>query len=236
MQLFYHPELTSPTFQLPGEESKHLIKVLRKKVGDQIHFTDGKGKIALCRIDSISQKSTTLQVLEETIAPEKPYQIHLAIAPTKNADRMEWMTEKTVEIGLDRMILMKTDNSERNFLKSDRLEKKAVSAMKQSLKSVLTEIETGLDFKDIIADPHYAPFEKFIAYVDQNIPNHLFELANPKNKYLILVGPEGDFSPDEINAAIEAGFKPCSLGHSRLRTETAGLAAVHTLNLLNEIS
>ncbi|WP_143961433.1 RsmE family RNA methyltransferase [Litoribacter populi] len=236
MQLFYHPELLSNTFQLSGEESKHLIKVLRKKTGDKIHFTDGKGKIALCTIQSISQKSATLKILEEKVEPEKPYQIHLGIAPTKNADRMEWMTEKAVEVGLDKMILMKSDNSERNFLKSDRLEKKAVSAMKQSLKSVLTEITTGQEFGDIITDTHYESFEKFIAYVDESIPNHLFELANPKKNYLILVGPEGDFSPEEIKAALDAGFKPCSLGSSRLRTETAGLVAIHTLNLLNDIS
>jgi 16S rRNA (uracil1498-N3)-methyltransferase len=129
---------------------------------------------------------------------------------------------------------MKTENSERNFLKPDRLEKKSISAMKQSLKSYYTPIRETVHFEQLVTDEKWKDYQKFIAYVDHTIPNHLFQLAEKDEKYLVLIGPEGDFSPEEIQLAKKHGFQPCSLGKSRLRTETAGLVAVHTLNLLNE--
>jgi len=233
MQLFYHFPIEGDTFHLGSEESKHLIKVLRKSVGDQVHFTDGKGHLYLCRIEEANQKATALRVVEKQTESSKAYHIHLAIAPTKNADRMEWMVEKSVEIGLDELILMKTANSERSFLKPDRLEKKAISAMKQSLKTTRTDIADTVDFEKLINDPKFSEFEKFIAFVDQENQNHLLHLASKNKPYLVLIGPEGDFTPEEIELAKQSNFIPCSLGKSRLRTETAGLAAVHILNLLN---
>jgi 16S rRNA (uracil1498-N3)-methyltransferase len=234
MQLFYHFPIENDTFNLGPEESKHMVKVLRKNVGDSIHFTDGEGNLYFCRVTEISQKSTSLKVLEKSSSPKTAHSIHLAIAPTKNADRMEWLVEKAVEIGLDELILMNTANSERNFLKPERLEKKSISAMKQSLKTYRTQIRETIPFEELIQDEKWKDFEKFIAYVDHTIPNHLLNLAGKNQKYLVLIGPEGDFSPEEISLARKHGFKPCSLGKSRLRTETAGLVAVHTLNLLNE--
>lgn len=233
MQLFYHSPIHENSFLLDKEEAHHLIKVLRKSVGDHISFTDGEGYIFTCQIQELSLKKTIIKVLDKKFVQNNPYHIHLAIAPTKNADRMEWMVEKAVEIGLDKITLMKTSNSERNYLKPDRLEKKAISALKQSLKVYKTIILQENSFESLITNPEYTHTEKFIAYVDENLTHHLIDLATKGKEYLILIGPEGDFTPDEISMAIANGFKPCSLGASRLRTETAGIVAVHSLNLKN---
>jgi len=233
MQLFYHSPIHEDSFLLEKEEAHHLIKVLRKSSGDEVFFTDGEGYLYTCLIQELSLKKTVIKVLEKQYREVPSYHIHLAIAPTKNADRMEWMIEKAVEIGLDEISLIKTTNSERNFLKTDRLEKKAISALKQSLKFHKTIIHQDKSIDSLLRDPNLKEVEKFIAYVDEELPHHLFELASRGKNYLILIGPEGDFTPEEISLAIANDFKPCSLGPSRLRTETAGLVAVHTLNLKN---
>lgn len=233
MQLFYHSPILDSSFLLEKEEAHHLIKVLRKTAGDQIMFTDGEGNLFTCQLQELSLKKTTVKVLDKKHIEKNPYNIHLAIAPTKNADRMEWMIEKAVEIGLDKITFIKTTNSERTFLKPDRLEKKAISALKQSLKYYKLTIHQQDNFEALITDPGLAHSEKFIAYVDEDLPHHLMDMATKGKNYIVLIGPEGDFSPEEISLAIANGFKPCSLGPSRLRTETAGLVAVHTLNLLN---
>lgn len=233
MQLFYHSPIQENSFLLEKEEAHHLIKVLRKSAGDQVSFTDGEGNLFTCLLQELSLKKTVVKVLDKKHFDKNTYHIHLAIAPTKNADRMEWMVEKAVEIGLDKLTLMKTTNSERNFLKADRLEKKAISALKQSLKFYKTIIQQENSFQELVTDPIYADTEKFIAYVDEELPHHLIDLATKGRNYLILIGPEGDFTPEEISFATSHGFQPCSLGPSRLRTETAGLVAVHSLNLKN---
>jgi len=233
MQLFYHSPIHESSFLLEKEEAHHLIKVLRKTVGEYISFTDGEGNLYTCQLQELSLKKTIVKVLDKKHIEKNAFNIHLAIAPTKNADRMEWMVEKAVEIGLDRITLMKTANSERTFLKPDRLEKKAISALKQSLKFYKPTIHQEDSFESLITDPGFRDTEKFIAYVDEDLPNHLFDLAKKGSNYLILIGPEGDFSPEEISLAIANGFRPCSLGPSRLRTETAAIVAVHTLNLIN---
>jgi len=233
MQLFYHSPIHEDSFMLEKEEAHHLIKVLRKSQGDEVFFTDGEGYLYTCMVQELSLKKTVIKVLEKQQENKNPYHIHLAIAPTKNAERMEWMIEKAVEIGLDEITLIRTSNSERNFLKLDRLEKKAISALKQSLKFHKTVIHQDRPLEALLKDPHLKESEKFIAYVDEKLPHHLFELAPRGEKYLILIGPEGDFTPEEISLAVANNFKPCSLGPSRLRTETAGLVAVHTLNLKN---
>jgi len=233
MQLFYHSPIQESSFLLDKEEAHHLIKVLRKSEGDQITFTDGEGNLFLCQLQELSLKKTIVKVLEKQSIDKNLFEIHLAIAPTKNADRMEWMVEKAVEIGLDKISLIKTSNSERNFLKMERLEKKSISALKQSLKFYKPSIDQESNFEAFISDPKFEGTEKFIAYVDERLPHHLYDLATKGSKYLILIGPEGDFTPEEISMAISFGFKPCSLGPSRLRTETAGIVAVHSLNLKN---
>lgn len=233
MQLFYQKEIHSAQIDLEQEESKHLAKVLRKVVGDEVHLTDGVGTLYTCKIVEITLKKTRLEIIQKSETPALSHHIHLAIAPTKSADRMEWMLEKITEIGFQEITFLKTQNSERVYLKPDRLEKKLISACKQSLKTRFPIINPLVNFKELLATTAQNYEEKYIAYVDENNQDHLYNLAESGKKYLVLIGPEGDFSPQEIDSAFKAGFKACSLGHSRLRTETAGLAAVHSLVLKN---
>ena len=161
----------------------------------------------------------------------KNFIIHIAISPTKNADRIEWFVEKAVELGIDEITLLECDHTERQHLKIDRLEKMAISAMKQSLKAKLPVIHPLTSFRNIV---HTAgSVEKYIAHVDNENPNQLKNLIAAGSSYLVLIGPEGDFSDEELTLAENQGFKKISLGPSRLRTETAGLAACHILNLAN---
>ncbi|MEX2592302.1 MAG: 16S rRNA (uracil(1498)-N(3))-methyltransferase [Anditalea sp.] len=233
MQLFFQKNISGTSFDLDSRESKHLIKVLRKSVGDLVHFTNGKGALYTCKIEELQLKKTKLSILGQEFQPRDDYYIHLAIAPTKSQDRMEWMVEKITEIGIHEISLLNTDNTERNYLKIDRMEKKIISACKQSLKTWKPKINEPRDFTDFIADPAFSTFQKFIAYVDPANQSHLMGQAAINGSYLIMIGPEGDFSPNEIQKGFEQNFKACSLGKSRLRTETAGLVAVHTLNLIN---
>ncbi|AWW32617.1 16S rRNA (uracil(1498)-N(3))-methyltransferase [Echinicola strongylocentroti] len=234
MQLFYQKDIpNSGTIILSPDESKHLVKVLRKSVGDDVYLTDGVGNLFTCSITKSDQKKAELRIIEKRPSPSSEYHIHLAIAPTKNTDRMEWMLEKITEIGFQELTFIKTANSERSFLKPDRLEKKMIAACKQSIKTNFPVINPLTTFNDLLSRASTEHCQKFIAYVDQTNTQHLFELAKPKGSYLIMIGPEGDFSPEEISRSRESEFKACSLGNSRLRTETAGLAAVHTLSLLN---
>ena len=162
----------------------------------------------------------------------KDIHIHVAIAPTKNIDRLEWFVEKSVELGVDHISLLQCDHSERNKLNQERLVKKAISAMKQSLKYTLPAIHALQPFSSFVRSAKASL--KFIAYVDEDISTHLKDSAPKDCDYLVLIGPEGDFSKKEIDLATAQGFKPVSLGKSRLRTETAGLAALHILNLIND--
>lgn len=233
MQLFFQEKIEIPITYLDEVESKHLVKVLRKKQGDQIRLTNGKGQVFECVILEANQKKTSLKVLSSTEVPEDTYHIHLAIAPTKSPDRMEWMVEKITEMGFHELTLLETMNSERSFLKTDRLQKKVISACKQSLKFRIPVLRQTRKLSELLESQEFNGLQKFIAYVDENHQNHLFDLARPGEKYLILIGPEGDFDPKEIKSALEQGFQPISLGTSRLRTETAGLAAVQMLQILN---
>ncbi len=233
MQLFFHEQVIEPVTFLNEEESKHLIRVLRKKQGEIISLTDGKGYIYESVIMDSNPKKAGLKILAKSEAEKDNFYVHLAIAPTKNPDRMEWMVEKITEIGFHELTLLETMNSERSFLKTDRLQKKIIAACKQSLKFRTPSLEPIIQFIDLINSPKYIDYQKFIAYVDENQPNHLIDIAQPGRKYLILIGPEGDFDPKEIKEAVSAGFDPVSLGKSRLRTETAALAAVHTLQIIN---
>lgn len=233
MPLFFQEDCNPPRILLGPDESKHLVRVLRKQVGDQVKVTDGAGNLYHCVIEQSNPKGTSLRVNEEERIPKRPFQIHLAIAPTKSPDRMEWMIEKITEIGFDYLQLISSANSERSFLKTERLEKKVIAACKQSLQFYKPEILPLRSFNELIKSTHFEGFQKFIAYVDENHQNHLMDVAESKGNYLILIGPEGDFSPAEIKVAIEEGFIPVSLGPNRLRTETAGLAAVQMLQVLN---
>jgi 16S rRNA (uracil1498-N3)-methyltransferase len=233
MQLFFQQNIAPPTIYLESEESKHLTKVLRKRVGDQVFVTDGEGNLFECTITEANPKKTILQVLNQETIAEDEYHIHLVIAPTKSPDRMEWMVEKITELGFHELTLIKTMNSERSFLKTERLEKKIIAACKQSLKYRIPKLNPSCSLEDFLSDRTNKDHENFIAYVDEDHDRHLFDAASKGKSYCILIGPEGDFDPKEIQKAFEIGFQPVSLGKSRLRTETAGLAAVQMLQILN---
>lgn len=232
MQLFYQPEIIKGVHFLDSEESRHCVKVLRKREGEEIIVVDGLGGTytAVIKIADPRRCSFTIQkIVQEEI---KIFHIHIAIAPTKNADRIEWFLEKVIEVGVDGITFIECDHSERAKINYDRLQKKAISAMKQSLRSRLPAINPLQDFSSFIND--IKADQKFIAYVDSSLPYHLKDLIIPNKDYVILIGPEGDFSEKEVNLAFQAGFKDVSLGNSRLRTETAGLAAGLIFNLMND--
>ncbi|WP_224998864.1 16S rRNA (uracil(1498)-N(3))-methyltransferase [Cesiribacter sp. SM1] len=234
MQVFYQPE-TPGHLYLTEEESKHCVRVLRHRAGDSIWVTNGKNQLFECRLTDADPAHCTFTILAEKEQPARTYRVHLAIAPTKNTDRLEWMLEKCVELGVDEVSLLVCKHSERFKINPDRLYKKAVSAMKQSLNFQMPMIHEPVHYKDFIAGPAVENTTNFIAYVDDEPRAHLMQAAAKNSNNCILIGPEGDFSKEEIEMALENGFQPVSLGPSRLRTETAGLAACHILNLLNQV-
>lgn len=205
--------------------------MLRKKAGDTIQITDGAGHLYQAKLTESKSDRCSFKIESTQKEEKRPYVIHIGIAPTKNPDRTEWFVEKAIEIGVDEISFLLCDNSERAALKTDRLEKLAISAMKQSLRYTLTKINHMVLLKDFIATS--SATAKYIAYVDQTNPDHLIKTASPKSDYVVLIGPEGDFSKKELELATTHNYKKVSLGTSRLRTETAGLAACHILNLVN---
>jgi 16S rRNA (uracil1498-N3)-methyltransferase len=233
MNLFFTPDINSNIYQLNKEESLHCVKVLRLKEGNIIYLTNGEGSLYECRIISNDIKACTVEVIN-TIENygQRNYHLHIAIAPTKNIARIEWFIEKAVEIGIDEITPLICEHSERVTLNLQRLEKIIISAMKQSFKTYKTRLNEPSKFLSFI---HYASSDnKYIAYCDKNIETTLNKICPKNESVLILIGPEGDFSKNEIERALEIGIKPVSLGKSRLRTETAGLVACHTVSLINE--
>jgi 16S rRNA (uracil1498-N3)-methyltransferase len=231
VNLFYQPLLPEGMLHLDADESRHAVKVLRKKKGDVIKLTDGKKSFYDVRIVNADPHRCTFEVLQKIPEVSRDYNIHIAISPTKNADRIEWFVEKAVEFGVDEITLMACDHTERQHLKVERLEKMAVSAMKQSLRASLPVIHPLTNFQNVILSSTAS--QKFIAHVDSENQNHLIKITKPASSYILLIGPEGDFSDEELHLANERGFTKVSLGPSRLRTETAALAACHILNLAN---
>lgn len=235
MQLFYSEYFEKEIAYFTEEESLHCIKVLRKKKGDFIQVTDGKGGLYQATILDANLKSCTLQILEKLIENEKrDYSVHIALAPTKNIDRTEWFVEKTVEIGVDKISFLLCERSERKQINLERMQKLVLSAMKQSLKLFLPEIRGMTVFKDVLTQHEEENTQKWIACMEEENQKHLKNVAQKDNAHLLLIGPEGDFTKKEVDLAKEAGFVPVSLGKSRLRTETAGVVACHLLNLLYE--
>lgn len=227
MQLFYQPEIVNGIHHLDVDESRHAIKVLRLKVGQEIHLIDGLGTFYTANITTDNHRKCAFEITEKKAESKRTGYRHIAIAPTKNLDRIEWFVEKAVEIGVDRISFILTKNSERKVLKTERLVKKAISAMKQSIKASLPVIDEMVSLKEFLRATESQ--SKFIAYVDFDNPTELKSLVGENS--LVLIGPEGDFTSDEVELAVDKGFQKVSLGHSRLRTETAGIAAVHILNL-----
>lgn len=233
MALFYIPDITK-TWELPEEEAAHCLRVLRLGVGDNLEATDGKGNFYKAVISSVSGKHCYIEAIEIIPTP-KSWQgyLHLAIAPTKNIDRIEWFIEKAVEIGIDEVTFLNCRFSERKMVKTERIERIVISAMKQSLKPYKTIINEMTDFKKFIVKN--ADGERFIAHCYEEEKQQLKNILKAGSKATIMIGPEGDFSPEEVECAKKAGYTAVSLGNSRLRTETAGLVACHTFNIINEI-
>ena len=235
MQLFYHPELTENDEQVvfPRDESKHIVKVLRKKVGDILHITNGKGFIFETEILSAEQNNCIAKVRGAEKKEPLPYRLHLAVAPTKMNDRYEWFLEKSTEIGVHQITPVICDHSERKVVKAQRFDRVLQSAVKQSLHTYFPILNEAISFSEFIQKNMDG--QKFIAHCEEEQGKYFLKSQLKLNADVtILIGPEGDFSPNEINEAMENGWKPVSLGDSRLRTETAAVVACHTVALLHE--
>ncbi len=232
---FFAPDIRNNQI-LPESDSQHCVRVLRMKAGDMIEVIDGKGFRYTCRILDAHSKKTLVEVVEEHACPLSwSHNIIVAVAPTKHLDRMEWMVEKLTEIGVNRIIPLLCRHSERKEIKTERLDKIAIAAMKQSLKAVKPQIDEMTPIANVIANVEAS--QRFIAYCDPTIPRKLLSHEyRPNNDSLILIGPEGDFSPEEINSALGAGFSPISLGDNRLRTETAAVVACDTFHIIDQLN
>jgi 16S rRNA (uracil1498-N3)-methyltransferase len=233
MKLFYTPEIDNEkTFTLSENESKHAIRVLRLKKHDTINLINGKGSFyeAIISDDNPKKCEVIITSIQKEIL-NKPI-LHIAIAPTKNNDRTEWFIEKCTEIGITKITPTLCSNSERKKIKQERFEKTAISAMKQSLKATLPIVNDLTNFKELINSPFNGG--KYIAHCYKNEQKHFKDIYQKGENALILIGPEGDFSEEEVTLAKNNGYEPITFGESRLRTETAGIVACTTFNLINE--
>jgi 16S rRNA (uracil1498-N3)-methyltransferase len=226
--LFYQSGIPEGNLILDEAESWHCVKVLRKKAGKTIHLTDGRGGLYEARITEAQPRACRFEILTRQFSARPPYSISLAVAPAKSGERNDWLAEKAVELGVDKLLYFVSHNSERVKLNKERVERICTSAMKQSLRPWLPSVGGLVSFAEILtaqAD------QRFIAHA--GYPSSLFQVAEKSGSYLVLIGPEGDFTKDELSLAESNGFAPVSLGASRLRTETAALAAVQALVLKN---
>lgn len=236
MQLFYNPNITTGTKQITfeKEESRHIVRVLRKKEGDILHITNGNGFLFFVEISIASDKKCLATIVKhEEKLNNRDYYLHIAIAPTKNNDRLEWFLEKATEIGIDEITPIICDNSERKVVKIERLNKIVQSAMKQSLQFTLPKLNDPIKFSEFINQKFTE--EIFIAHCEKDIEKRFLKnIATKNSKYTILVGPEGDFSAKEINKSLTSSFIPISLGENRLRTETAGLNIAQSIAFIHQ--
>lgn len=235
MQLFYTPNIEEADKQIifPKDESRHIAKVLRKNQGDILKVTNGKGFLFTAEIIEANPKQCLAKIIKVEEEVSKPYRLHLVVAPTKMNDRYEWFLEKATEIGIDEITPIICDHSERKTIKLNRYERVLQSAMKQSLHYRLPVLNEAIDFSEFITTKIEG--QKFIAHCEEDIPRiSLKNEAKEKETVTILIGPEGDFSPEEIKLALENEWRAVSLGDSRLRTETAAIVACHTIALINQ--
>ncbi len=234
MQLFYNPNISdsSEFFTFDKEESKHIIKVLRKKDTDILHVTNGLGFLFKTEITLASDTKCTVRIISSEKAAPAKYHLHLVVAPTKMNDRYEWFLEKATEMGVGEITPVICDHSERKQIKTDRFDKIIQSAMKQSNQLYLPKLNEPLSFKDFISS-HKSGLQ-LIAHCEETNKKTLKEILKPLQDVTILIGPEGDFSPSEIQMAIDHNYIPVSLGNTRLRTETAAIVACHSLVFINE--
>ena len=232
MHVFYTPDILT-THELPDEEAAHCLRVLRLATGQKITLTDGKGHFYEAEIATHTSKKCEVNIISSIEQPPLwKGHLHIAIAPTKNMDRMEWLTEKITEIGIDEISFLNCRFSERKVVKLERINKILISAIKQSLKARLPQLNAMSNFADFIKQPFRG--QKFIAHCYEHDKKLLKDVMKAGEDELVLIGPEGDFSEEEVKKAIANGFQSISLGKSRLRTETAALVACHTMNLLNQ--
>mgnify|MGYP003111328980 CR=1 FL=1 len=237
MNLFYHPNSTETDTEIffDKEESRHIGKVLRKQTGDELYTTNGKGYFFKVKLQLVTPKKCTASILTVEEQKPLPYRLHLAVAPTKLNDRYEWFLEKATEIGITEITPIICDHSERNVIKPERYERILQSAMKQSLKAYLPRLNEAVSYSEFIAQQKNFDGLTCIAHCEETRKQSLKDVLKAKSNVLICIGPEGDFSPVEIEAALTNGFEPVSLGTSRLRTETAALVACHSVAFVNEV-
>lgn len=235
MQLFYSTAIEQETITLDPTESAHAIKVLRKQIGDTLNVIDGKGTLYSAEIIDDNKNRCVLRIFSKiSDYAARPYKLHVAMAPTKNIDRYEWFLEKATEIGCDRFTPLECKHSERRVVKDERSEKIITSAVKQSLKAATPIFDSLTTFKNFVSQD-FAGYKKFIAHCDPSSEKHLLrDMVQKGDNILILIGPEGDFSKEEVTEAKARGFGEASLGDSRLRTETAGVFAASLLNIINQ--
>jgi 16S rRNA (uracil1498-N3)-methyltransferase len=232
MHIFYTPDINSDTYILNEEESRHCVKVLRLESGSMLQLVDGKGGFYTAIIEDPHPRRTKIKVLSfQKNYGKRNHYLHIAIAPPKNIERMEWFLEKAAEIGIDEITPLICDRSERREIKTERLNKVITSAVKQSIKAYHPKLNEAERFSDFIL--HHAQSQKFIAHCMDREKFALKEQIKLNSDYLVMIGPEGDFTPDELNSAIKQDFIGVSLGNSRLRTETAALEACFEINFLN---
>lgn len=235
MQLFYNPgiEESDKEIVFPRDESKHIARVLRKKEGDTLKVTNGKGALFTAEITVADQKQCVARIMKLEKEAERPYYLHMAVAPTKMNDRYEWFLEKATEIGIDEITPVICDHSERKVVKLNRFERVLQSAMKQSLHLSFPKLNEAVTFDEFMESEKDS--KKFIAHCEEEKDRRsLKNEVKAGEKYTILIGPEGDFSVKEIERALKENWTPVSLGKSRLRTETAAIVACTTLALANE--
>ncbi|MDZ7647927.1 MAG: 16S rRNA (uracil(1498)-N(3))-methyltransferase [Cytophagales bacterium] len=230
MNLFYQPAITNGVHHLDEVESKHAVRVLRLNVGDELQLTDGVGSFYKAKMTEADPKKCAFTIIEKEFILPRKFSIAIAMAPTKNIDRTEWFVEKAVELGIEQIHFLLCKNSERKNINLDRIEKIVISAMKQSGQAWRPKISGIKTFQEVLT---LSADQKFICFVDSKNPHQLKSEVHPDKSYLVLIGPEGDFRQDELDLAVTNGYTKVGLGPNRLRTETAALAACHTLNLVN---
>jgi 16S rRNA (uracil1498-N3)-methyltransferase len=233
MQLFYNPTISSNNnfLTFDKEESKHIVKVLRKDIGDILMVTNGNGGLFSTKITEATEKKCVVSIINSQVFQRPNHQLHLAISPTKMNERIEWFLEKSTEIGISEITFVLCNRSERNAINMERFEKIIVAAAKQSMQYFFPKINALIKLETFVKQENTT--QKFIAHCEQDDKKHLKELLKIGEKTLILIGPEGDFTNSEIEMAIENNFQPISLGEKRLRTETAGVMSCAIFEILN---
>jgi 16S rRNA (uracil1498-N3)-methyltransferase len=233
MHVFFSNQISDSGILLSKEESQHAIRVLRLKPGDEIEVLDGIGNRYHTSFAGELKKQCLLKVLSTEKVPARNTNLHVAIAPTKSVDRYEWFLEKATEFGIETITPIICNHSERKVVKMERSIKVLIAAMKQSRNAWLPELNVETSFNAFVKQPATTTEQRYIAHCYKTDLPHLKDEIEP-GKITILIGPEGDFSENEVELAVKSGYKEISLGQSRLRTETAGIAAVHTISLMNK--